>query len=393
MPGPIMRRHVAVALALAAALAVALPAHAAPGDVSKARDQLRNGQDAGLIETLRAADTKRQAIEESLAGITAKLDRVQRELADLQPKVDAAESALRSATAFLSITDSQLKRAKEKLGLSAAQLYAVGQWNDVMTIMNADDLASVASAQVYIEAVLHSSTAVLKGFRTTHQTALRQKGIVEAQTGAIRSQRQRLEAREADLLDAAQAKQKAANDLTAALVERAEALGAIGHDLNGFAVVSQSFGRATDGVKLLVGAAQQGQAVEEPRQGAIWWPVDGERVSSAYGWRIHPIWKKRSFHTGVDIPAPYGTKIKAARAGTVLEVAYVGAFGLLTVIDHGNSIATVYAHQSRTFVRPGDRVQAGQPIGAIGCTGWCTGPHIHFEIWSRGMHTNPGRWL
>jgi murein DD-endopeptidase MepM/ murein hydrolase activator NlpD len=388
-----MRRHVAVALTLVAALATALPAHAAPGDVSKARDNLRNGQDAALLETLRAVDTKRQRIEESIAAITTKLDRVQRELTALQPKIDAAETALQSASRSLHIADAQLLRAKQKLGLSAAELYAMGQWNDVMTIMNAHDLADVASAQVYIEAVLQSSTRVLKGFRATRETALEQHDLVQAQTAAITAQRRKLEAREADLLDAVQAKQKAANDLTAALVERAEALGAIGHDLNGFTVVSQSFGRATDGIKLLVAAAQQGQAVEDPRQGAIWWPVDTDRISSGYGWRIHPIWKKRSFHTGIDIPASYGTKIRASRAGTVLEVAYVGAFGLVTIIDHGNSIATVYAHQSRTFVRPSDRVQAGQPIGAIGCTGWCTGPHIHFEVWSRGQHTNPGRWL
>ena len=77
----------------------------------------------------------------------------------------------------------------------------------------------------------------------------------------------------------------------------------------------------------------------------------------------------------------------------VTDVAYMGAYGLVVVIDHGHSIGTVYAHMSRTSVKAGDVVTAGDEIGKVGCTGWCTGPHIHFEVRLASKAENPIFWL
>ncbi|TMK17475.1 MAG: hypothetical protein E6G68_08675 [Actinobacteria bacterium] len=108
------------------------------------------------------------------------------------------------------------------------------------------------------------------------------------------------------------------------------------------------------------------------------WPVDSRRITSRYG---------------IDIGADYGAPIVAAADGVVVDAAYMGAYGLAVVIDHDHQLSTVYAHMSRTQVQRGDRVKAGDVIGAIGCSGWCTGPHIHFEIRVATQPTNPIFWL
>jgi murein DD-endopeptidase MepM/ murein hydrolase activator NlpD len=122
--------------------------------------------------------------------------------------------------------------------------------------------------------------------------------------------------------------------------------------------------------------------------GMLLWPVSGP-ITSGYGWRIHPIFGTREFHTGVDIAAPYGTPIRAPLDGTVLFTGWMGGYGRLVILDHGNGLSTTYGHLSAFKVHVGDHVQRGETIAAIGSTGWSTGPHLFFEVREDGKPINP----
>ena len=121
-------------------------------------------------------------------------------------------------------------------------------------------------------------------------------------------------------------------------------------------------------------------------------PTTGTYTSN-YGYRIHPITGKRSFHTGQDIANSYGTKIVAADGGKVVKASYNGAYGNAIVIEHGNGYSTMYAHLQSFSVSVGDVVTQGQKIGEMGSTGWSTGPHLHYEVWYNGNHINPRQFL
>ena len=126
-------------------------------------------------------------------------------------------------------------------------------------------------------------------------------------------------------------------------------------------------------------------------------PVSGARISSQYGYRIHPILGYRKLHAGTDFAAPCGTPITAAAYGTVVTAGWGGGFGNLVVVEHGNvggrSLATAYAHQSRLAVSAGQQVSRGQVIGYIGTTGSSTGCHLHLETRVAGTPVNPMRYL
>lgn len=122
------------------------------------------------------------------------------------------------------------------------------------------------------------------------------------------------------------------------------------------------------------------------------WPVSG-RITSAYGYRIHPITGLSQFHTGIDIAASSGTPVKATRGGQVIMRQSYGGYGNCIIIDHGNGISSLYAHLSGYNVSLGQNVSQGQVIGYIGSTGASTGPHLHFEIRVNGSHTNPMNYL
>lgn len=122
------------------------------------------------------------------------------------------------------------------------------------------------------------------------------------------------------------------------------------------------------------------------------WPVRGE-ISSPYGERIHPIKGNKSMHTGIDIAAPLGTPIIAAKSGTVQFAGLAGGYGLTVIIDHGYGVSTVYAHCFQLNVKKGQEVKQGEIIALVGSTGLSTGPHLHFEIRMNGKPVNPENYL
>ena len=121
-------------------------------------------------------------------------------------------------------------------------------------------------------------------------------------------------------------------------------------------------------------------------------PTPG-RLTSGFGYRIHPILKKRRMHKGIDIVSGYGSNVKAAMGGVVTYSGQMGSYGNLVVIDHQNGFETRYAHNSRLKVKKGEKVRQGQTIALVGNTGRSNGTHLHFEIWKNGEAIDPAHYL
>jgi len=113
------------------------------------------------------------------------------------------------------------------------------------------------------------------------------------------------------------------------------------------------------------------------------------RFGSAFGYRIHPIFKYPKMHTGVDLTAPRGTEIHAAGDGVVVRADWGGGYGKCVRINHGYGYLTLYGHMSKMNVRPGQKVKRGDVIGYVGSTGLSTSPHLHYEVRINGKWVNP----
>ena len=120
-------------------------------------------------------------------------------------------------------------------------------------------------------------------------------------------------------------------------------------------------------------------------------PVAFSRKTSGFSMRLHPIFQTMKAHLGVDYAAPTGTPAQTVGDGVVEFAGVQGGFGNVVIVRHGGNHSTVYAHLSRILVRNGQSVQKGQTIGAVGTTGWSTGPHLHFEFRVNGVHMDPDR--
>lgn len=118
-------------------------------------------------------------------------------------------------------------------------------------------------------------------------------------------------------------------------------------------------------------------------------PLEFSRVTSGFKMRFHPILQTWRAHLGVDYAAPTGTPVRAVGDGVVEFAGAQGGFGNVVYLRHGSNHTTVYAHLSKVQVRQGQSVSQGQTIGAVGATGWATGPHLHFEFRVNGRHQDP----
>ncbi len=174
-----------------------------------------------------------------------------------------------------------------------------------------------------------------------------------------------------------------------------EALEADGEPLRTGRILSAEFVNA--------GKTYQAMWFQEPGQKGAYYTLDGRslrhsylaspmefsRVTSGFAMRFHPIHQTWRAHLGVDYGAPTGTPVRTVGDGVVEFAGVQNGFGNVVIVKHGNSAETVYAHLSRINVRPGQKVEQGQNVGAVGATGWATGPHLHFEFRVNGIHQDP----
>ena len=125
-------------------------------------------------------------------------------------------------------------------------------------------------------------------------------------------------------------------------------------------------------------------------------PIQG-RITSPFGWRVHPIFNTRTFHSGVDIGGPNYGEIRASNSGKVIYTGWYGGYGKVVIIEHGvvkgKPVSTLYAHMSTIKAVNGQQVTKGQVIGFEGTTGYSTGPHCHFEVRENGKPSNPGSYV
>jgi len=142
--------------------------------------------------------------------------------------------------------------------------------------------------------------------------------------------------------------------------------------------------------------AQPGGSQVRVSSSGFIYPISGP-ITSSFGWRTHPIFKSRIFHSGIDIGGPNGGAIKASNDGKVIYSGWYGGYGKVVILDHGvingKPITTLYGHMSAILVSNGQFVKKGQQIGKEGSTGYSTGPHCHFEVRVNGKPTNPLNYI
>ena len=354
------------------------------GEIATAKEEegVLTSQLGAVVDELRAAES---AVDDAQGS----LDRLEAQLADERTRLDRLTALLEEQTRRLRILQAEYRRAVEILESRVRAIYIHGQPDVLSVLVSAESFGDVIDRYEFVnriglqdqriarqvEQARKEAAAKRRATAHTRRLAAASVEVISARTEEARVVRDELAANRDTLAAARRLKRSA---LTSARETREEYL----EEVATLEAESAELAAAIRNAQASVGSTGSGAV---SAAGFIW-PVNGT-VVSGYGWR----WGR--MHEGIDITASTGTPIWAAAAGNVIYAGWLGGYGNLVVVDHGNGLATAYAHASSILVSVGQSVGQGETVSLVGSTGNSSGPHLHFEVRVNGSAVDPLLYL
>mgnify|MGYP001018818236 CR=1 FL=1 len=327
------------------------------------------------------------AIQRDLDTATAELKQVQAERIQLDKDITKTEAELKEAQARL--------QSREKVFYKRVRdIYINGRLSYLDVVVGSKDFSDFANRMEMLKRILQSDMDLINTIKTEREEIAGKKAKLEEDRAKV-----------LELEKVAQEKQNVINQKKAerqAVLERAmndrDTAERAYNELmaSSASITAMLQQRAAERAAAAAAAASQGGG----GGGATWVQGSGQLaapvvapITSDFGWRIHPIYGTRRLHAGTDFGVDEGTPVHAADGGVVVEAGWVSGYGYTVIIDHGNGMSTLYAHNSEVAVSPGQTVSKGQVVSYSGNTGGSTGPHLHFEVRINGEPTDPMGYL
>jgi murein DD-endopeptidase MepM/ murein hydrolase activator NlpD len=350
-------------------------------DAARQQEGVLTSQLSAVVSELKAAQSAVDEAQDSLVLLEA-------ELAAEQERLDTLTVLLEHQTRRLDRLEAEYARAVEILEARVRAIYVQESPDLLSFLVSASSFDDVIDNYEFLSRIGLQDRRVARQVETAKNRAAEERratantrrltaaavAVISARTEEARSVRDRLADSRDTLASARVLKQSA---LANARETREEYL----EEVEGLAAQSAALAAAIQNAQATAGSIGTGVSAA----GFIW-PVNGA-VVSGFGMR----WGR--LHEGIDIAAPTGAPIWAAAAGTVIHAGWLGGYGNLVVVDHGNGLATAYAHASVILVALGQEVAQGETLSLVGSTGDSSGPHLHFEVRVNGIAVDPLLYL
>jgi murein DD-endopeptidase MepM/ murein hydrolase activator NlpD len=392
-----------IAFALACAFFAA--ASPAPGQVERkeiidaridnleAKIERAREREGVLSAEIEAVTDKIEALEGEVGAAEARLDQLESVLALQRQRLDRLDELFHLQTSRLTNLRRQHRIATERLNRRIVEIYTSESAEPLGVVLESGSFSDMLDGLEFLDDIGRQDErlvaqvqrakldmrALRERTRATRNAQVRVTRQVEARTAEQREIRDQLAWSQRELSTARRDKQSTLADV------REDKDAALDHMAE---LQAQSAALASQ-IKAAQAAAPTptySSPSRSPSAAGFIWPVHGV-VTSGFGWR----WGR--MHEGIDIAVGSGTPVVAAASGTVIVAGWLGGYGNLVVIDHGNGIATAYGHNTAVTVGPGQFVGQGQLIAYSGNTGNSTGPHVHFEVRINGVPVDPFGYL
>ena len=352
-------------------------------------------QKEALQEEIKQVDLEMVEIQDNISELGDKLEVKRNQIADSEEKLEEANEK----------KDAQYEATKKRM----VQMYKSQKIGYIQVVFSSNNFWDAINRVEYVKRISRKDRSILDEYKLQIQTIKEQKQVIEEEKNEL-DKLQKQEIAKNEQLEAARSKKEAAMEKLAAEE------GKLKSEIVNLEEISENLkSEIQELTRQLEEEARRRKEEEERRKqaasssssssssgkiptqyvgGTFMWPVPGNyRVSSGYVDRTSPIFGTAEFHTGIDIPANYGTSVVAAADGVVITAGWVNGYGNTVMISHGSGLVTLYGHNSSLVVSKGDSVKKGQTIAKVGSTGYSTGNHCHFEVRKDGDHVDPNIYL
>jgi len=338
-----------------------------------------------------------KSLEASKLEVSGYITEIDSELTAIQSNIDDLNSQIETKTAEIETTTAELHDAEEQEAAQYAAMkerirfmYESGDAVYLELLMSAESFGDMLNKAEYIEEMSAYDRRMLEEYKLTVEYTELCKSELEAEEAVLEDAKIAAEDEQTTMNTLLAEKEVQLAAYEADIASKEAAIAEYDADLEEHASVMRAIEDAI--------AAEKEQLAEANRirydGGMFTWPAPSYvRISSEFGLRMHPTLGVEKYHDGLDMAAPGGSPILAAYYGKVVAAGYTNAMGNYIIIDHGDSLYTIYMHASALYVSNGDYVTAGQKIAAVGSTGRSTGNHLHFGVRLNGSYVNPWNYL
>jgi murein DD-endopeptidase MepM/ murein hydrolase activator NlpD len=363
-------------------------------DLTKAREQITKAEAArkDALEDVATLDQAIDRLEGELAQVAAKRDKAAAELESTRSELEQLSARLVETRARLAKAEQDLVAAQSALDQRAVNIYKSGGIGYLEVLLDTARLSDLITRVDFLSFVVQQDARIVRQVRELRAQVDADRIDLERQQLRVEEVERQQEAQTAQLQTLVDQQQSKLSQVEKARSDKQRVAQKAATDKAAWEKQEAALEAESDSLRAELRALASKVKQTVRGTGQFVWPVDG-RVTSPFGYRIHPIFKVRRMHTGIDLSGSMGTPIRAGDTGVVIQAGLRGGYGKTVVISHGGGLTSLYAHMSSIGVSVGQSVARGDIIGKVGSTGYSTGPHLHFEIRVNGGPVNPLNYL
>lgn len=314
-----------------------------------------------------------EKINKEMNDVQIALENLEASIADTETKIEATaieiDNKQRDYDGRMAIFNQRLK-----------EMYQYGDVNFIEVLLQASSVTDFLTRFEYLKYIANNDQKLLEEVTAIKESLEEQKASLDSMKASLEAQKKEQESKH--------------NQLETASIAKKNIVAQISEEEDTYYDMLDAVEKESNQIENELRRLQMANSGNTSAPGAYLWPCpSSKRITSNYGYRIHPISGVKKLHSGMDIAASYGSEVIAAAGGKVIKSEYYGGYGNCIIIDHGGGHATLYGHMSSLIAKAGQEVAAGAPIGKVGSTGASTGNHLHFEVRINGATTDPAKHL